>query len=76
VPYEADSAARSFGEAEMLERFPDIDTLIYESGGDNLTLTFSPALADVFVFVLAGTALTSAVHHLLTGARAAVIRKS
>lgn len=38
--------------AEMLERFPDIDTLIYESGGDNLTLTFSPALADVFVFVL------------------------
>lgn len=38
--------------AEMLQRFPDIDTLIYESGGDNLTLTFSPALADVFVFVL------------------------
>lgn len=37
---------------EMLERFPDIDTLIYESGGDNLTLTFSPSLADVFVFVL------------------------
>jgi urease accessory protein len=36
----------------MLERFPDIDTLIYESGGDNLTLTFSPALADVFIFVL------------------------
>ncbi|MCC3283740.1 MULTISPECIES: urease accessory protein UreG [Arthrobacter] len=38
--------------AEMLDRFPEIDTLIYESGGDNLTLTFSPALADVFVFVL------------------------
>ena len=38
--------------AEMLQRFPDIDTLIYESGGDNLTLTFSPSLADVFVFVL------------------------
>lgn len=37
---------------EMLERFPDVDTLIYESGGDNLTLTFSRALADVFVFVL------------------------
>src|SRR6478735_6226002 len=28
--------------AEMLERFPDTDTLFYESGGDNLTLTFSP----------------------------------
>ena len=38
--------------AEMLEAFPDIDTLIYESGGDNLTLTFSPSLADVFIFVL------------------------
>ncbi|MCC2314732.1 urease accessory protein UreG [Cellulomonas xiejunii] len=38
--------------AELLERFPDVDTLLYESGGDNLTLTFSPILADVFVFVL------------------------
>lgn len=38
--------------AEMLENFPDTDTLFYESGGDNLTLTFSPALVDVFVFVL------------------------
>ncbi len=37
---------------ELLDRFPDVDTLIYESGGDNLTLTFSPALADVFLFVL------------------------
>ncbi|MEU3498440.1 GTP-binding protein, partial [Kitasatospora cineracea] len=32
--------------------FPDVDTLFYESGGDNLTLTFSPVLVDVFVFVL------------------------
>ena len=38
--------------AELLERFPDIDTLIYESGGDNLTLTFSPVLVDMFFFVL------------------------
>ncbi|MEU3225556.1 urease accessory protein UreG [Streptomyces sp. NPDC006976] len=38
--------------AEMLERFPDVDTLLYESGGDNLTLTFSPALVDLFLFVL------------------------
>ncbi|GAA4527573.1 MULTISPECIES: urease accessory protein UreG [Nonomuraea] len=37
---------------EMLRRFGDIDTLLYESGGDNLTLTFSPVLADVYVFVL------------------------
>ena len=38
--------------AEMLERFPDVDTLLYESGGDNLTLTFSPLLVDMFFFVL------------------------
>ncbi|MFB7531805.1 urease accessory protein UreG [Streptomyces sp. NPDC056178] len=38
--------------AEMLERFPDTDTLLYESGGDNLTLTFSSALVDLFLFVL------------------------
>ncbi|MFB6888006.1 urease accessory protein UreG [Kitasatospora sp. NPDC056327] len=38
--------------AELLERFPDTDTLLYESGGDNLTLTFSPALVDLFLFVL------------------------
>ncbi|WP_413562966.1 urease accessory protein UreG [Catenulispora pinistramenti] len=38
--------------AEMLDRFPDVDTLLFESGGDNLTLTFSPALVDMFLFVL------------------------
>jgi urease accessory protein len=38
--------------AELLDRFPEVDTLLYESGGDNLTLTFSPVLADVFIFVL------------------------
>lgn len=38
--------------ADLLDRFPDIDLLFYESGGDNLTLTFSPVLADMFIFVL------------------------
>lgn len=38
--------------AELLDDYPQIDTLFFESGGDNLTLTFSPALVDVFVFVL------------------------
>ncbi|TDC84621.1 urease accessory protein UreG [Actinomadura sp. 7K507] len=38
--------------SELLDGFPDIDVLLFESGGDNLTLTFSPALADVYVFVL------------------------
>ncbi|TDD91065.1 urease accessory protein UreG [Actinomadura darangshiensis] len=38
--------------SELLGRFPDTDLLLFESGGDNLTLTFSPLLADVYVFVL------------------------
>ena len=38
--------------ADLVEEHPEIDTIFFESGGDNLTLTFSPALADVFVFVL------------------------
>ena len=38
--------------ADLLDRFPDIDMLLFESGGDNLTLTFSPALADMYIFVL------------------------
>jgi urease accessory protein len=31
---------------------PDLDIVIVESGGDNLTATFSPALVDVQIFVL------------------------
>lgn len=37
---------------ELEQRFPDADLLLIESGGDNLTLTFSPALADYFIFVI------------------------
>lgn len=37
---------------EMTRRFPDTDIILLESGGDNLTLTFSPALADYFIFVI------------------------
>jgi|HubBroStandDraft_1064217.scaffolds.fasta_scaffold01329_3 urease accessory protein len=37
---------------EMLQRYPDADLVLLESGGDNLTLTFSPALADYFIFVI------------------------
>jgi len=32
---------------EMMERFPDIQLLFIESGGDNLSATFSPELVDV-----------------------------
>ena len=37
---------------EMEARFPDGDVVLIESGGDNLTLTFSPALVDFFVYVI------------------------
>jgi len=37
---------------ELEERFPDSDVIFIESGGDNLTLTFSPALADFFIYVI------------------------
>ncbi|MEV0073145.1 urease accessory protein UreG [Amycolatopsis sp. NPDC050768] len=38
--------------AELTGRYPDADVVLVESGGDNLTLTFSAALADYFVFVI------------------------
>ncbi|HEY2671309.1 MAG TPA: urease accessory protein UreG [Rugosimonospora sp.] len=37
---------------DMEARFPDSDLVLIESGGDNLTLTFSPALVDFFVYVI------------------------
>ncbi len=37
---------------EMVERFPDIDIVFIESGGDNLSATFSPDLVDVSIFVI------------------------
>lgn len=37
---------------EMATRFPDIQILFIESGGDNLSATFSPDLADVTLFVI------------------------
>jgi urease accessory protein len=38
--------------AQLERRFPDGDLILVESGGDNLTLTFSRALADYFLFVI------------------------
>lgn len=37
---------------EMVARFPDIQIVFIESGGDNLSATFSPDLADVTLFVI------------------------
>jgi urease accessory protein len=38
--------------SRLERRFPDADLVLVESGGDNLTLTFSHALADYFIFVI------------------------
>ena len=37
---------------ELTQLFPDADLTLIESGGDNLTLTFSPALADYQIYVI------------------------
>ncbi|MDB5208927.1 MAG: ureG [Flavisolibacter sp.] len=37
---------------EMAGRFPDVDIIFIESGGDNLSATFSPDLADLTIFVI------------------------
>ncbi|MBK1833846.1 urease accessory protein UreG [Roseibacillus ishigakijimensis] len=36
----------------LAERFPELELVLIESGGDNLTATFSPELVDVFIYVI------------------------
>jgi urease accessory protein len=38
--------------SEMRVRFPDLDLILIESGGDNLAATFSPELADITIYVI------------------------
>jgi urease accessory protein len=38
--------------AAMSARFPDLDIVFIESGGDNLAATFSPDLADIAIYVI------------------------
>ena len=38
--------------AQMSLRFPDLDLVLIESGGDNLAATFSPELADLTIYVI------------------------
>jgi urease accessory protein len=37
---------------DMRERFPDLDVILIESGGDNLAASFSPELADLTIYVI------------------------
>ncbi|SLN74376.1 Urease accessory protein UreG [Roseovarius gaetbuli] len=38
--------------AEMVARHPEVDIVLIESGGDNLSATFSPELADITLYVI------------------------
>lgn len=38
--------------AEMRDRHPDVEIVLIESGGDNLSATFSPELADFSIYVI------------------------
>jgi urease accessory protein len=38
--------------AGMCAKFPDLDLVLIESGGDNLAATFSPELADLTIYVI------------------------
>ncbi len=38
--------------AEMNNRFPELEIIFIESGGDNLAATFSPELADITLYVI------------------------
>ena len=38
--------------ADMRAKFPALDLVLIESGGDNLAATFSPELADLTIYVI------------------------
>ena len=47
-----DTTMNSQAVAELEQRFPDLEIILIESGGDNLSATFSPELADAFIYVI------------------------
>jgi urease accessory protein len=47
-----DASINLAGIAEMRRRFPALDVILIESGGDNLAATFSPELADITIYVI------------------------
>ncbi|SDS53037.1 urease accessory protein UreG [Jiangella sp. DSM 45060] len=47
-----DVTANLLAVEELEQRFAPLELVLVESGGDNLTATFSPALADAQIFVL------------------------
>jgi urease accessory protein len=47
-----DASINLAGVAELRARFPSLDLILIESGGDNLAATFSPELADLTIYVI------------------------
>lgn len=47
-----DTSMNEAAAAELCRRFPDLQLLLIESGGDNLSATFSPELVDMFIYVI------------------------
>jgi urease accessory protein len=47
-----DASINLAGVAELNRRFPSLDIILIESGGDNLAATFSPELADLTIYVI------------------------
>ena len=47
-----DVSMNMFAVETMVKRFPDLDLIMIESGGDNLAATFSPELADSHIYVI------------------------
>ena len=47
-----DASINLAGVAELRRKFPDLDIILIESGGDNLAATFSPELADLTLYVI------------------------
>ncbi len=47
-----DASINLAGVAQMRRRFPALDLILIESGGDNLAATFSPELADLTLYVI------------------------
>ncbi len=47
-----DASINLAGVADLCRRFPKLDLILIESGGDNLAATFSPELADLTIYVI------------------------
>ncbi|GAN78366.1 urease accessory protein UreG [Acidisphaera rubrifaciens] len=47
-----DASINLAGVATLTQRFPTLDLILIESGGDNLAATFSPELADITIYVI------------------------